>query len=151
MATPGFYRFLDDTLQFGTKIYAPNYTLLADDHESYAYPVEGWHWFDTIQEAEVLFQINGAVTGRWMEFGAALAQDATVNAFVAGLVATAPVLHLMIGVGLGQAAQGNARTFLEAWTLGLTAGIVSPELQAHLVTLASGYDLPAEFMAGLAA
>jgi hypothetical protein len=33
----------------------------------------------------------------------------------------------------------------------MARGLIPPELQAHLITLASGYGLPAEFMAGLAA
>jgi hypothetical protein len=151
MATPGFYRFLDDTLQFGTKIYAPNYTLLAEDHETYSYPVEGWRWFDTIQEAEVFFQINGAVTGHWLEFGAALAQNSTMNAFFLELSQQAPILDRMLSVGMGQAAKGDSHTFLMAWQTGISLGVITPAVQAHLAALASGYDLPAEFMAGLAA
>jgi hypothetical protein len=149
MTTSGFYRFLDDTLHFGTKIYAPNFTLLADDHESYAYPVDGWYWFDTIQEAEAHFKLNGAVTSRWLEFGAALAQDPTMNMFFRELDEHATILYGMLTVGMGQASEGKPRTFLAAWGLATANGLIPPELQAHLVTLASGYELPAEFMTGL--
>jgi hypothetical protein len=59
------------------------------------------------------------------------------------------VLHLMIGVGLGQAAQGDVRTFLEAWGLGLAAEMIPADLQQHLISMASGYDLPQRFIDGL--
>jgi hypothetical protein len=147
---PGFYKFTGDFLSYAsTGIYAPNFTLTAADHESATYPVNGWYWFDSQSQAEAFYGINGTTPGRWLEFGAALAQDLTVNTFVGSLVQIAPVLHLMVGVGLGQAAQGDMRTFLDAWALGINANLISAELQQHLVTLASGYELPQRFMDGL--
>jgi hypothetical protein len=86
---------------------------------------------------------------RWVEFGGALGQDQSVNQFVGTISQVAPVLHLMVGVGLGQAAQGDSKTFLAAWGLGLTAGLVTVELAAHVSALATTYDLPAEFVAAL--
>jgi hypothetical protein len=150
MTNPGFYKFTGDFLSYAsTGIYAPNFTLTAADHESVTYPVNGWYWFDSQAQAETFYGINGTTPGRWLEFGAALAQDLTVNTFVGSLVQIAPVLHLMVGVGLGQAAQGDMRTFLDAWALGINANLISAELQQHLVTLASGYELPQRFMDGL--
>jgi len=59
------------------------------------------------------------------------------------------VLHLMLGVGLGQAAQGDPATFLAAWGQARASGLVSPELVEQVVNLAGGFDLPVEFLAGL--
>jgi hypothetical protein len=89
------------------------------------------------------------VEPQWVAFGAALGQDQSVNAFVGTIAQAAPVLHLMVGVGLGQAAQGDAKTFLAAWGLGLAAGLVTAELATRVQTLAASYDLPAEFVAAL--
>ena len=86
---------------------------------------------------------------RWVEFGAALAADATANQWFGGLFPAAPILHLMIGVGLGQAAQGDAKTFLAAWGQAMAAGLIPAELLAGVVAMASGFDLPAEFIAAL--
>jgi hypothetical protein len=83
---------------------------------------------------------------QWVQFGAALAGDPSVNTMVATAAAAAPVLHLMLGVGLGQAAQGDPKTFLTAWSAAQQAGLVSTELAAHVAELGSGYDLPAEFL-----
>jgi hypothetical protein len=150
MINPGFYKFTGDFLSYAsTGIYAPNFTLRAEDRSSATYPVDGWFWFDSKAEAEAYFGINGAAAGRWLEFGAALAADAAINQFVAAVAQSAPVLHLMIGVGLGQASQGDARTFLEAWGLGMAAQMIPANLQAYLITLASGYDLPQQFIDGL--
>ena len=90
-----------------------------------------------------------APTPRWVQFAQSLAVDPAVNGLVATCATAAPVLHLMLGVGLGQAAQGDPTTFLAAWNDAVTAGLVSPELAAQMQTLASGFDLPAEFVEGL--
>jgi hypothetical protein len=150
MTTSGFYKFTGDLLSYAsTGIYAPNYTLLAEDYATITYPVNGWFWFNSQSEAESYFGINGATAGKWLEFGAALAADPAINQFVATIAQAAPVLHLMIGVGLGQAAKGDVRTFLEAWGLGLAAEMIPADLQQHLVAMASGYDLPQRFIDGL--
>jgi hypothetical protein len=52
----------------------------------------------------------------------------------------------MLGVGLGQAAQGDAQTFSVAWASALSAGLVSPELATHVAELGATCDLPAEFL-----
>lgn len=88
---------------------------------------------------------------QWVAFGAALAADPDVNAMVATAATAAPVLHLMLGVGLGQAAQGDAQTFSAAWANARSAGLVSAELAAHVADLGAGFDLPAAFLAQLQA
>lgn len=86
---------------------------------------------------------------RWIQFGTALVADGAVNQFIGGLAQAMPVLHLMLGVGLGQAAKGDPATFLAGWTGARAAGAVAPALLAHLTAMAAAYDLPAEFIAGL--
>ncbi len=88
---------------------------------------------------------------RWVEFGTALGTDALVNQFIASLAQAAPVLHLMVGVGMGQAAQGDSQTFLAAWAMGTAQGLITPELAAHVAELAEQHDLSAEFASALVA
>jgi hypothetical protein len=57
----------------------------------------------------------------------------------------------MLGAGLGQAAQGDPQTFSVAWTNARAVGLVSAELAGHVAAVGASYDLPAEFLAGLAA
>ena len=83
----------------------------------------------------------------WVQFGALLAADPGVNAMVATAATSAPVLHLMLGVGLGQAAQGDAQTFSVAWSTAIASGLVSPALAAHVADLGATCSLPAEFLA----
>jgi hypothetical protein len=87
---------------------------------------------------------------QWVAFGGALGGDEAVNQFVGTLVQQAPVLHLMVGVGLGQAAQGDPQTFLAAWGMGLQAGLITPELAVHVQELAAPFNLPDDFVAALA-
>jgi hypothetical protein len=86
---------------------------------------------------------------RWVQFGTALGADPQVNQFIGSLAQAAPVLHLMIGVGMGQAAQGDPQTFLAAWATGTEQDLITPELAGHVATLAEHFDLPAEFVAAL--
>ena len=86
---------------------------------------------------------------QWGHFGELLAADAAVNAMVATAASAAPVLHLMLGVGLGQAAQGDPKTFLAAWSTALASGLAAPSLAAHVVDLGTSCDLPENFLAQL--
>lgn len=62
MNTPGFYK-VDPS---GIVIYGPNYVcgpydqykLLVEEKDTYTYPIDGWYWFDTEQEAYEFFQIE---------------------------------------------------------------------------------------------
>jgi len=98
--------------------------------------------------AEFLAARN-APTPQWTQFGAALAIDPAVNTLVATAAQSAPVLHLMMGVGLGQAAQGDPQTFSVAWSAAVQGGLVNAELVAHMQAMATTYNLPPEFIAGL--
>jgi hypothetical protein len=56
--TKGFYKE-----QEGSLIYAPNtvlhkdFQLYKEQQETYTYPVEGWYWFNTREDAEAFFGI----------------------------------------------------------------------------------------------
>lgn len=56
----GFY-FLDEN---NNLIYGPNeicdagFHLVKEDHESYNYPICGWYWFDSEEEARLFFEID---------------------------------------------------------------------------------------------
>jgi hypothetical protein len=45
--TSGFYRLVNNELQFApNSVYAPSYTLLRANKDTYEYPVDGWSWYD---------------------------------------------------------------------------------------------------------
>lgn len=47
-----FYKVSGEDLQVApNSVHAPDYTLLAETHLANTYPVDGWYWFDTLQEA----------------------------------------------------------------------------------------------------
>lgn len=57
----GFYKAEDKTLLYGpTVISGPGWDLIADIHETYTYPVEGWYWFDSEEEARAFFGLPDA-------------------------------------------------------------------------------------------
>ena len=46
--TAGFYKLNEiNEWEFAPNfIYAPTYTLLREDKDTYTYPIEGWEWYD---------------------------------------------------------------------------------------------------------
>ena len=88
-------------------------------------------------------------TPHWVQFAQALAGSDEIKSLLWAMESINPVLRDMMSVGLGQAAQGDATTFLAAWRQAVAAGLVSPELAAQMAALAGGFDLPAEFVEGL--
>jgi hypothetical protein len=102
----------------------------------------------TPEEAEAYYQATHPP--RWIEFGSVVMADASINALLATALQTSPALAMALPVGLGQAAQGDARVFLAAWQTARGAGLVAPELVTALQMMATSHDLPPEFVAGLA-
>jgi hypothetical protein len=86
---------------------------------------------------------------RWQEFRAALRGIPELQTLVATLATVDPIGHLAIGVGLGQAAQGDSATFTGVWSELLAAGLVTPELAAAVAALATSHDLPEAFVGAL--
>ena len=41
----------EELLTAPNAVYAPDYTLLAEEKDEHAYPVDGWYWYDTLTEA----------------------------------------------------------------------------------------------------
>lgn len=85
---------------------------------------------------------------RWIEFSDAL--PAEVDQLLATAQAASPRLALALGVGLGKAADGDSRVFLGAWQTARGLGMIPSELVQGLQGLATQFDLPPEFVVGLA-
>ena len=44
---------------------APDYDLFVEDRNTYTYPTQGgWHWFDTLEEAYIFFDIPKPITDK---------------------------------------------------------------------------------------
>lgn len=100
-----------------------------------------------LTEAEQQAYYRATHPPRWIEFSNAL--PAEVDAILAAAQAVSPRLALALGVGLGKAADGDSRVFLSAWQTARGLGLIPAELVGGLQMMASQYDLPAEFIAGL--
>jgi hypothetical protein len=50
--TSGFYKKEDSGLLYGTVVLNANYELRRDTHEQNTYPIDGWYWFNSKEEAE---------------------------------------------------------------------------------------------------
>lgn len=56
MNTAGFYKLIENTLHWGANaVLAPDYTLVKEEYETYTYPIDGWYWFESEEEARVFF------------------------------------------------------------------------------------------------
>ena len=102
-----------------------------------------------LSEAEREAYYRATHPPQWIAFNDALPAD--VNALLAQAQTIDHRLYLGLGVGLGKAADGDARVFLGAWQKARGAGLIPPEMIAQIQALAVAHDLPAEFVAGLAA
>ena len=57
MDTSGFYK-LDGSLLYGPNyVLNANYELRRETRDQHSYPVDGWHWFDTEEEARLCFDL----------------------------------------------------------------------------------------------
>lgn len=91
------------------------------------------------------------VVPQWVAFGAVVMGTPEIKALLNQAIALGEApLAMGLAVGLGKAADGDSRVFLGAWTAALAGGLVPAELVAHMQALGATYDLPAEFIAGLA-
>lgn len=52
-----FFKVDGGLLEGTNSIFGPDYILLAEHKDTYTYPINGWHWFDTIEEARIFFNI----------------------------------------------------------------------------------------------
>ena len=57
--TSGFYAYFDLALQYSDNaVYFPDGSVIVESiHDTYTYPVYGWYYFDTLEEAELFFGI----------------------------------------------------------------------------------------------
>lgn len=54
----GFYKFNGTLMYAANWVRSPDYQLHINDRTTYSYPVDGWYWFDTLEEACIHFGIN---------------------------------------------------------------------------------------------
>ena len=53
-----FYKLDDGLLLEGPNaVYAPTFTLLKEDKDTYTYPIDGWYWFNSEEEARQYFNL----------------------------------------------------------------------------------------------
>jgi hypothetical protein len=50
MSTAGFYNKNGEYAS--NEIYAPNYVLKAEEKDTYQYPIHGWTWYNSAEEAQ---------------------------------------------------------------------------------------------------
>ena len=59
MMTKGFYKNDDGMVLHGpTMVSNTNYVLNDDLKDTYTYPVDGWYWFDSVEEAYLFFGLE---------------------------------------------------------------------------------------------
>jgi len=57
--TNGFYKLENGELLYGPNfVCGPDFDLNIEFKDTYAYPIDGWYWFNTIEEANIFFNIT---------------------------------------------------------------------------------------------
>lgn len=55
----GFYKKDNEQILEGENcIFTPNISMTKETKDDFTYPIEGWYWFDTKEEASVFFNIE---------------------------------------------------------------------------------------------
>lgn len=55
----GFYKYEDQNLYFGANyVLNADYELRKEIKDNHSYPVDGWYWFDSQEEAKQFFEIE---------------------------------------------------------------------------------------------
>jgi hypothetical protein len=104
-----------------------------------------------LSEAEAADYYRVTHPPRWLEFGAVVMALPEIKSLLNGGIAAGETpLALGLAVGLGKAADGDSRAFINTWHQACAAGLIPPELITNMQILATAHDLPAEFIAGLA-
>jgi len=88
-----FYRRDGDQIHSANAVYRPDGALEADTHTDHTYPVDGWYWFDTLDEA--LDQMPRDRTEQAVPAWQARYVLATMPAVTDGPLAAAPGSHLL--------------------------------------------------------
>ena len=56
MSTDGFYKLIDGELLYAPNFVAgPGYELVKEEKDNYSYPINGWSWFDSEEDALVFY------------------------------------------------------------------------------------------------
>jgi hypothetical protein len=56
--TNGFYKLDGELLYAPNFVLNANYELRKETKDEHTYPVDGWYWFDTEEEARLFFNIT---------------------------------------------------------------------------------------------
>ena len=57
MDTSGFYN-KDFMLRAGKFVHGPGFSLVREQKDTYTSPVNGWYWFDSVEEAAAALEVN---------------------------------------------------------------------------------------------
>ena len=57
MDTSGFYKLDADLLYGPNFVINANYELRRETHDQQTYPIDGWSWFDSDEEARLFFSL----------------------------------------------------------------------------------------------
>jgi hypothetical protein len=86
---------------------------------------------------------------QWLAFGAIVTADPAINQLLGTALTMAPAVAMSLSVGLGKAADGDSRVFLQAWGAAQSLGLVSAELAKSMAAMAAAHDLPVDFVEAL--
>jgi hypothetical protein len=53
-----YYKYEEELLSASNFISFPDMDLVDVDHELYEYPIDGWYWFDSEEEAKSFFGVK---------------------------------------------------------------------------------------------
>lgn len=90
----GFYKRTTELLNAPNSVDAPDYTLSVETKDDHNYPVDGWHWFDTEEEAIQFFGIGQTASISPRQAKLALLEAGLLDAVEAAVAASSRTVQI---------------------------------------------------------
>jgi hypothetical protein len=157
MTTSGFYK--SDLTYAPNWVIAPGFELLRSAKDSYTYPVEGWYWFDSLEQACTFFDVpvpsefnqgtefipsNGGTN--WDGFNAYMLTDPVFKTYRDTVRAIDGDLNAALFNAYALIERNGVAAFTLVWSQWTQSSGITTEDRETIATVAESFDLPVEFV-----
>ena len=157
MTTSGFYK--SDLTYASNWVIAPGFELLRSAKDSYTYPVEGWYWFDSLEQACGYFGVPipdnfnqgteflpSENLPNWDGFNAAMLANTEFNQVIGVVLGLVPTVALGLPAALAHVSTNGVTAFALVFNAFCQIGNGSSEQKETWATIAENFNLPVEFV-----
>ena len=167
MNTSGFYKKdQDEILYAAVFVQGPDVLLVRQERENYTYPVDGWNWFDSQEEAYSAYglplpedqsvKISASyIRPQWAEWRKEMSADPSFQFFLqlidkspdsGAKAAWAYMVALLFGI---ESEENRVEEIIPLWRMISNSADIYPETKKYWGEIAKRHDLPSDFVAAI--